>query len=242
MNITVSNGLKKIGGLFYRISKNISPKSKIGQTDQSQIRQLSLQAIRFKTWFSNNGDKTHRLNYDLNEDSIVFDLGGYEGEWAGNIFCMYGASIYIFEPHEPYFKNIKNKFLHNKKIQIFQIGLSKTIQTRKLAIADNSSSIFMDSENSVDIKLVSANIFFNEYQIRIIDLMKINIEGGEYDLLEHLIETGDVEKIKNIQVQFHDFVPDAENRMKSIQADLCRTHELTYQYEFVWENWKLKTV
>ena len=48
--------------------------------------------------------------------------------------------------------------------------------------------------------------------------------------------------IANIQVQFHDFVLDAESRMKSIQADLRKTHELTYQYDFVWENWKLKKI
>ena len=71
-----------------------------------------------------------------------------------------------------------------------------------------------------------------------IDLMKINIEGAEYDLLEHLIENKFVENIKDIQVQFHDFVPNAEARMKNIQAGLSKTHYLTYQYPFVWENWR----
>lgn len=33
-------------------------------------------------WRKENGDYTHRVNYDLNEDSIVFDVGGYKGEWA----------------------------------------------------------------------------------------------------------------------------------------------------------------
>jgi len=70
--------------------------------------------------------------------------------------------------------------------------------------------------------------------------MKINIEGSEYDLLEHLLETNYVKIIKNIQVQFHDFVPNAEKRMKRIQEKLQKTHYLTYQYPFVWENWRIK--
>lgn len=82
--------------------------------------------------------------------------------------------------------------------------------------------------------------FFEENSIQRIDLMKINIEGAEYDLLDHLIQSGIVLRIKNIQVQFHDFVLDAERRMRCIQAGLACTHELTYQYPFVWENWRLK--
>jgi hypothetical protein len=126
-------------------------------------------------------------------------------------------------------------------VQVFPCGLSKSNETTQLSIADNSSSIFGKSENMVNIKLVDAAEFLQQNNISRIDLMKINIEGGEYDFLEHLITTGEIIKIKNIQVQFHDFVPDAEQRMKAIQHNLEKTHELTYQYEFVWENWKLKS-
>ena len=70
--------------------------------------------------------------------------------------------------------------------------------------------------------------------------MKINIEGAEYDLLEHLIDTGLISNIHNIQVQFHDFVSNAEQRMIMLQKELEKTHGLTYQYPFVWENWRVK--
>ena len=70
-------------------------------------------------------------------------------------------------------------------------------------------------------------------------MIKINIEGSEYDLLEHLIETYFIANIGNIQVQFHNFIDNAKERMRNIQTNLAKTHKLTYQYEFVWENWKL---
>ena len=54
-----------------------------------------------------------------------------------------------------------------------------------------------------------------------------------------MIETGFVNQIDNIQVQFHDFIPNAEERMQKIQKHLEKTHRLTYQYLFVWENWNL---
>jgi len=40
-------------------------------------------------WFRDNGDRTHRINYDLDRDSIVFDLGGFEGSWSADIFEKY---------------------------------------------------------------------------------------------------------------------------------------------------------
>jgi hypothetical protein len=69
--------------------------------------------------------------------------------------------------------------------------------------------------------------------------MKINIEGGEYDLLDHLIETGWIRRIRDVQIQFHDFVSGATQRMHHIQAALKNTHHTTYQYPFVWENWHI---
>ena len=44
-------------------------------------------------WFDIKGDKTLRLQYPLNEESIVFDLGGYHGQWASDIFNKYMCNI-----------------------------------------------------------------------------------------------------------------------------------------------------
>ena len=69
------------------------------------------------------------------------------------------------------------------------------------------------------------------------DLIKINIVGGEYEVLEILLKNNMISIFKNIQVQFHDFIVDnAKERMNAIQKKLALTHVLTFQYEFVWEN------
>ena len=104
----------------------------------------------------------------------------------------------------------------------------------------DSSSVFEKEGSAVEIKIVEAEKFFQQNNIDVIDLIKINIEGGEYGLLDHLIETGRIKKMKNIQVQFHDFVPNAEQLMSDLHLRLAATHETTYAYKFFWENWKLK--
>lgn len=201
----------------------------------------SPQQKRTVPWIKIKGDKTLRLDYNLNEYSIVFDLGGYEGQWASDIFSRYGCKIFVFEPITKLANNIKNRFLKNDKITIHNFGLSKENQNTRISLEKDGSSIFKKGSNMADIKLIKAASFLQEKRIEKIDLMKINIEGSEYDLLEHLITTGYVKKISNIQVQFHDFMPDAKERMIKIQNELQKTHYSTYQYPFVWENWKAKS-
>jgi len=160
-----------------------------------------------------------RYQYNLNENSIVFDLGGYEGEWARGIYARYSCNIFIFEPVREYAKNLINNFAPNKKISVYNFGLSSATCDADIFINNNSSSTYIRQKHGEKIKLIKASEFIKENGITKIDLMKINIEGGEYDLLEHLIESGEIKKIKNIQVQFHDFVPNAKERMKNIQKN-----------------------
>jgi FkbM family methyltransferase len=212
--------------------------SKFRNTAKKEIYK-SPQEIRGVPWVRIQGDKTLRLCYDLNLDSVVFDLGGYEGQWASDIFGKYCCTIHIFEPMPQFAENIKKRFAKNPKIIVHQFGLASESNKAKISQSQDTSSILIIDNNSVDIMLIKAIDFLKENKISHIDLMKMNIEGSEYDLLEHLIDTNYITKIKNIQVQFHDFVPNAEKRMKEIQQKLATTHKLTYQYKFVWENWKI---
>lgn len=190
------------------------------------------------SWFAVKGDKTLRVQYELNADSVVFDLGGYEGQWASDIYSRYCCNIYIFEPVVLFTNDIRRRFEQNQRIRVFPFGLSALSSTVQLSLGEDSSSQYKDNGNLVDVVLVKASDFLAEHDIKSIDLMKINIEGGEYALLEHLLDTGFVVNIRDIQIQFHDFVPDARTQMECIQKRLNVTHYLTYNYPFVWENWR----
>ncbi|MBS7231907.1 FkbM family methyltransferase [Flavobacterium psychroterrae] len=198
-----------------------------------------LQHNRVQPWFAIKGDQTLRLDYDLNSDSVVFDVGGYKGEFATDILCKYDSNIFVFEPIKDFFGIIKNKFIKNKKIHAFNFGLAGADADLQISLSDNSSSVYLKTETTETIKLKSIVQFLKENNIKEVDLIKINIEGGEYELLESLINNDCITVFKNIQVQFHDFLfENAQDRMNQIQNNLLKTHKLTYQYEFVWENWE----
>jgi FkbM family methyltransferase len=200
-----------------------------------------IQRDRVLPWVAVKGDETLRLDYDLNEKSVVFDVGGYKGEFASDIFCKYDATIYVFEPIQSFFQIIQKKFSNNHKVKAYNYGLAGKDDQMQISMSDNSSSIFLKTEDSETIQLKSIVNFIQENNILSVDLIKINIEGGEYELLEALIENNLISVFKNIQVQFHDFLlDDGKERMNKIQENLSKTHQITYQYEFVWENWQLK--
>lgn len=195
---------------------------------------------RMIAWRDANGDKTLRLHYDLYQRSVVFDVGGYEGQWASDIFSMYLCTIHIFEPVPLFVEKITKRFLKNPRIFVHPFGLSNRNANTTLWLAGDGSSVFRARGEAIEIRLVSIAEFLSKNNIRHVNLLKVNIEGGEYDLLEQIIQTGFIADIADIQVQFHEFVPEAERKRNKIRELLSKTHYLTYEYEFVWENWRRK--
>ena len=190
-------------------------------------------------WENDGGDKIFRYNYDLNENSIVFDCGGYKGEWAEEIIKLYNPHIYIFEPMPKYYNNLVNKFAFNNKVSVYGFGLSDKNEKIKMAMLDNASTIYKkEAKDFVQVKMVDILDFLKKENISNIDLIKINIEGGEYSLLERMIQGDVVKNCSNIQAQFHKFMPNAEIRRETIRKSLAKTHFTTYNYPFVWENWR----
>lgn len=79
--------------------------------------------------------------------------------------------------------------------------------------------MFGTSVNTEQIEIIDAKEWIREHRIARIDLIKINIEGGEYELLDRLIETDLIKQIENIQVQFHDFSETSSSEMERIQRE-----------------------
>lgn len=191
-------------------------------------------------WKNDKGYQTYRLDYDLDENSLVFDVGGYEGQWTSDIFSKYCCNIFIFDPVKEFANNIQNRFSKNKKIIVFNFGLSNKSYRTKISVDKDSSSLYINRNKLENVDFVRLVDFIKERNTSRIDLLKLNIEGAEFDLLEDLINSGEIKKIRNIQVSFHEIVPNAEIRMKKIQSELKKTHFLTYQYLFVFENWQIR--
>lgn len=194
-------------------------------------------------WNVSEGDKTFRLDYPLDPNSIVIDLGGYVGDWAAAIYCMHSPKIFVFEPVPQFYNIIKRRFSNNKQVSVFDFGLSNENKKVLIDLKGDATSLYYVNEQedqNIEISLIDIVHFFNENSFQKVDLLKLNIEGSEYDILERLLDSGWINNIEHIQVQFHDFVEGAEERRSKIRERLSHTHIEKYNFDFIWEGWSKK--
>jgi len=208
------------------------------QLERRRFRSIHKSNVR--KWYADHGESKLCYEYPLCSDSIVLDLGGYEGQWASNIFARYQCYVYVFEPVLRFAEQISDRFRNNGKIDVYPFGIGGSSRTEQIHLAADGSSLWGSSENVEAIKIVDVAEWMAEKCFDRIDLMKINIEGGEYELLDRLIEKGYVERIENLQIQFHNICENSRSEMERIQSMLQQTHVPTYQYDFVWENWTIR--
>jgi FkbM family methyltransferase len=198
--------------------------------------------IEVTRWFKDKGDTTLRLDYPLTKDSVVFDVGGYVGDYANDIFNKYECRVFVFEPHPKFYNECLVRFKDNAKVSVYNFGIADVDGEFALSDSDDASSFLTERQSEVGDVTCKMREFFSvlaELDITKIDLMKINIEGGEYPLMQYIADQKKLSVVDNYQIQFHDFAQDAVARRNSIVSALEKTHQRTWCYEFVWENWKL---
>lgn len=193
----------------------------------------------FQRWFQDKGDQTLRVDYSLTHRSLIIDAGAYKGSWAKTMAYRYDCKILAYEPVKAFYDAAKALLQPYGKAKIFHYGVGATTQQLSIGLNDNASSVYDISGETESIKLRGIKEIMTNDVKRQVDLFKINIEGGEYDLLETILDNDMISSFNNLQIQFHNFsfVRDPVARRDKIRERLAKTHKLTYEYTWVWENW-----
>lgn len=232
--------LYKISALFYKIHRFFFLKAK-----QLERKHLPVSEINKEIWLADNKERELRYSYNLDEKSVVIDVGGYEGDFASEIFARYQSTVFVFEPVRKYIDCLTDRFRKNNNIKIIPQGLGAKEEELLISVMDEASSYNRSQSihkkgTNEKIEITDVGRFFTEKKITKVGLIKINIEGAEYDLLDRMIDLKLIPLCVNLQIQFHDFYPDFQSRYNKIKSELEKTHQLTYSYPFVWENWQKK--
>ncbi len=218
----------------------MNPISRLARSVRKRIKP-SERELAIKRWRKDDGDNRYRYDCPIDSGSVVFDMGGFEGSWAAEIFSRYACRVEIFEPAPAFAEKIKARFAKNPHLRVHTCGLAARTRTEHLSLSSDASSVFIKPDGAtVPIELVDAKDWFDSNPTPRVDFMKINIEGGEYELLERMIETGLISRVVHLHIQFHDIAPDSESRMKAIRDKLSLTHDALFHYKFVWDGWRLK--
>ena len=176
----------------------------------------------------------------VSSDDVVIDGGGFEGNWTAAMLVRSGCSSVIFEPVPSFATACRARFARNARVTVHEAALGGTERTARFAIDSLASSEHRArGPSSVDVPVIDASEVIRRLADRYRDVacLKLNIEGGEYEVLERLLGDGTVLRCRSILVQFHAQPDGWQARMADIHAGLARSHEATWRFPMVWELW-----
>jgi FkbM family methyltransferase len=177
------------------------------------------------------------FQYDLGPKSVVFDVGGYKGEFAAFIRNKYRCGVHVFEPCREFFAGIVKRFEQDPMIWPYNIALEDRDYEAELWVQNDSTSIhhkFGDQRETIRVRDIVP--FIGAFKLTHIDLLKMNCEGSEYPILKRLHTSGWLEKIRNIAVQFH---PSTEWDRQTFESTLSITHSIGHKCDH-WQWWKIR--
>ena len=180
------------------------------------------------------------IDFELDDCSVVIDAGAYDGEWCEQIARRYGATIYAFEPDPTSFRRVTTRVSRLPNVFAYDHGLADRDYETALALDGPGSAVSTEPGHFGTATVALRDIVgvLDALGVESIDLLKVNIEGGEFDVFDRLIETGWLPRIRVISVQFHEWHPHAYRRRRAVRSALRRTHEELWCYPWVWEVWR----
>jgi FkbM family methyltransferase len=164
--------------------------------------------------------KEHSFFEDkFNDQIVILDLGACRGEFTNEINSLYSIKkVILVEANPTNFRTLQNKENYILYNNVISSRDGDEIQFLEDTNSPYNGSIIFNYFNGTihKIKSISIKTIMKENNIDYIDLMKIDIEGSEYEILENFDEE-DYKKINQITVEFHDFIdPSLKNRTFSI--------------------------
>ena len=191
-----------------------------------------------------HADPVMMVDFDLPAGSVVLDVGAYVGRWSTRVLRAQDARgqpdvrILGFEPDPSGIAACDAEHRAEPRFELHRYGLGGRTRVEALTLSGPGSSVFgaVNPLGTTDVEIRDVADFDGLSPA----LVKVNIEGGEYELLDRMHETGLLARCGIMLVQFHDFVPNARRRRRGARSHLRQTHREVWGYPWVWERWDRK--
>jgi FkbM family methyltransferase len=215
-----------IFGLRFTYTKIRSFQSR-GRRDASPF-DLMLDKVRIAT-------KYRGAFESITGQDVCIDCGCNAGNVA-EVFLHKGAFVYAFEPHPYLFEILSKKYRQKSSIIIFNKAVwdkntRMDIHVQKVkgseALNLEGTTLFgeridarVESKGSVEV--IDLTEFITALNKRV-KILKIDVEGAEFEIIEKIISTGLYEKIDHIFCETHPhFFPNGAGRLASLEDKIRR--------------------
>ena len=149
----------------------------------------------------------------INNNSIILDIGANIGDVTDVIMKKYNPNIYCYEPNISCYNYMLKRFKKNSKIKIFNVAVSNFSGKTFLYFHNKSTNISefnersslkkekdgLDINKKIEVNCINIKEILEKHNQ--IDLIKIDIEGSEYEVMPEIIKNKD--KIKMVLCEMH---------------------------------------
>jgi len=166
----------------------------------------------------------------IHDSDVIFDVGAAKGDWTNEVLKRHTPlAVHLFEPIPSICNMLYKRYDSDKRIIINCCAVSNIKSIKNFCIYPeylNMSSIYqrrMEVEkkvkihpNFIDVYALSLDEYCREKEINIIDFLKIDTEGSEYDILKGAVGLLLEHKIKKIQFEYGECFLDAGFTLKEV--------------------------
>ena len=152
------------------------------------------------------------LNH-IDSNSIILDIGANVGDIADLLFKKFNSNIFCYEPNIGCCKYMINRFKNNPKIKVFNFAVSNFTGTSFLYFHKKAKDIFdynqrstlkpqkdgIDINKKISVKCLDIKKILSAHEK--IDLIKLDVEGSEYEIMPKIIENK--EKVEMVICETH---------------------------------------
>jgi FkbM family methyltransferase len=184
-------------------------------------------------WFLFNYEtKKHKIPL---KDGVILDFGAYKGDFTAKLLKQSkNFKIKIYEPVPKFYEICKVRFQNYGNVEVHNVAVSSDGRTITMDI-DGPRTRLSGQESSVFFNSISFQEILRNLQV--IELVKFNIEGMEYECLEAALKAGLLSKVDNLLIQFHNFESDSDVRYQNLTNMLQKDFEKVFGYKWLWEHW-----
>ena len=162
----------------------------------------------------------------FNEDSICYCVGcGEDISFDTGLIDQFGCDVYGFDPTPRAIEHVRRVAGNNPKYHFLEIGLWDKEDTLKFFVPENPDHVshsllnLQKTEDYISAKVKRLFPLMEELGHHKLDLLKIDIEGAEYRVLESIIE--DTIDIQVICVEYDEcYNPLDKNYTARIRASI----------------------
>ena len=158
---------------------------------------------------------------EIRRGDVVVDIGANIGGYAV-LAAKSGAMVIAYEPVPETYQLLSNNLIINncRNVKIYNAAVGSEIGDVTMNVNQQAAgldSIYQTFSSTKKIKVPSIDLheIFVRNKLKKIDVLKIDVEGAEYDILLNA-RPSDMRKIRTITMEYHDFLDHGHNKKELI--------------------------